>query len=81
MAALAAIGYRLLVLLPDVADDEHTRDRKFSLCLVIATSAACVFLSVISPRKALWIYVLNLAGPQSARWMATRRARSRPLAR
>jgi uncharacterized membrane protein len=80
MAALAAIGYRLVVLLPDVANDEHTRDRKFSLSLVIATSAVCVFLTMISPRKALWIYVLNLAGPRLAHWIATRRAR-RPLAR
>jgi uncharacterized membrane protein len=80
MAALAAIGYRLVVLLPDVADDEHTRDRKFSLSLVIATSAVCVLLSVISPTKALWSYVLNLAEPQLARWIATRRARRRQLA-
>jgi uncharacterized membrane protein len=77
MAALAAIGYRLLVLLPDVADDEHTRDRKFSLCLVIATSVVCVCLSMISPTKALWSYVPNFAGPQLARWIATRRAHRR----
>jgi uncharacterized membrane protein len=80
LAALAAIGYRLLVLLPDVADDEHTRDRKFSLCLVIASSVICVLLSLISPTKALWAYVLNLLGPQLGRWMETRRARRSPLA-
>jgi MFS-type transporter involved in bile tolerance (Atg22 family) len=80
MAALAAIGYRLLLLLPEVADDEHTRDRKFSLSLVIATSVVCVCLSMISPTKALWSYVPNFAGPQLARWIATRRARRKPLA-
>ncbi len=72
MAALAAIGYRLVVLLPDVADDEHTLDRKVSLSLMIGTSVLCVGVSVISPAKALWVFVLNLAEPQLARWFATR---------
>jgi len=80
MAALAAIGYRLLLLLPELADDEYTRDRKFSLFLVIATSVACVCLSMISPTKALWSYLPNFVGPQLARWIATIRARRRPLA-
>jgi uncharacterized membrane protein len=80
MAALAAIGYRLLVLLPEVTDDEHTRERKVSLCLVMATSVVCVCLSLISPTKALWSYVPNFFGPQLARWIAARRARRRPLA-
>jgi hypothetical protein len=31
MAALLAIGYRLVVLLPDVASDEHMVDRKVSV--------------------------------------------------
>jgi len=79
MAALAATGYRLVVLLPDVADDEHTRDRKLSLALVIATSAACVCLSAISPTKALWVYALNLTERHLARWIEARRARPRPL--
>jgi uncharacterized membrane protein len=78
MAALAAIGYRLVVLLPDVEDDEHTRDRKLSLSLVIATSVICACISVISPTKALWAYVLNLVGPQIARWIAAQRARRIP---
>jgi uncharacterized membrane protein len=72
MAALAAIGYRLVVLLPDVADDEHTLDRKVSLSLVIVTSALCVGVSMVSPAKALWVFVLNLAEPQLARWIAKR---------
>jgi membrane-anchored glycerophosphoryl diester phosphodiesterase (GDPDase) len=72
MAALAAIGYRLVVLLPDVADDAHTLDRKVSLSLMIGTSVLCVGVSVISPAKALWVFVLNLAEPQLARWFVTR---------
>ena len=72
MAALAAIGYRLVVLLPDVADDEHTLDRKVSLSLMVASSVLCIGVSVISPAKALWVFILNLAEPQLARWIATR---------
>jgi uncharacterized membrane protein len=74
MAALAAIGYRLVVLLPDVADDEHTLDRKVALSLLIVTSALCVGLSMVSPVKALWVFVLNLGEPQLARWIATRKS-------
>jgi uncharacterized membrane protein len=80
MAALAATGYRLVVLLPDVADDEHTLDRKISLSLVMVTSAICIGLSVIDPVRALWAYALNLAEPQLSRWIAARRARRGPLA-
>jgi len=73
MATLAAIGYRLVVLLPDVAHDEHTLDRKVSLSLLIVTSALCICVSVINPGKALWVFVLNLLEPQLARWVATRK--------
>jgi uncharacterized membrane protein len=74
MAALAAVGYRLVVLLPDVADDEYTLDRKVSLSLVIVTSALCVGVSLVSPTKALWVFVLNFVEPQLARWIATRKS-------
>jgi uncharacterized membrane protein len=74
MAALAAIGYRLVVLLPDVAHDEHTLDRKVSLSLLIVTSALCIGVSVISPGKALWVFVLNFLEPQLARSIATRKS-------
>ena len=73
MATLAAIGYRLVVLLPDVANDDHTLDRKVSLSLLIVTSALCICVSVINPGKALWVFVLNLMEPQLARWIATRK--------
>jgi uncharacterized membrane protein len=72
MAALAAIGYRLVVLLPDAANDKHTLDRKLSLSLVIVTCVLCVGISMVSPAKALWVFLLNLAEPQLARWIATR---------
>jgi hypothetical protein len=63
MAALAAVGYRLLMLLPGLSDDEHTLDRKISLSWVIATSALCLALSLFDPANALWVYALNFAEP------------------
>jgi uncharacterized membrane protein len=73
MGALAVLGYRLVVLLPDLSADENTRDRKISLWLLMATSGACIALSIIDPGKALWIYVLNFGEPLVARWMTRRR--------
>jgi uncharacterized membrane protein len=74
MAALAAIGYRLVVLLPDLEDDEHTHDRKVSLLLLIGTSALCAAFATVSPAKALWVYALNLFASQLARWIGRRRS-------
>jgi len=75
MAALAAVGYRLVVLLPDLDNDEHTLDRKVSLLVLMATSALCVGFSLISPEKALWAYVLNVGAPSLARWIGAKRGR------
>jgi len=69
MAALAAASYALLVLLPDRANDEHTLDRKVSIVVLITTAALCAALSLISPEKALWIYVLNATTGPLARWI------------
>jgi uncharacterized membrane protein len=76
MAALAIVGYRLVVLLPGPTHDENTLDRKLSLSFLMATSAACIALSAIDPAKALWVYALNLGEPLVARWMIVRRSRS-----
>jgi uncharacterized membrane protein len=69
MAALAAASYVLLVLLPDLANDEHTLDRKVSIVVLITTAALCAALSLINPEKALWVYVLNVASTPLARWI------------
>jgi|HubBroStandDraft_4_1064222.scaffolds.fasta_scaffold15826_4 hypothetical protein len=42
MAALAVAGYRLVVLLPDLSEDEHTLDHKLSLVFLLTTSVACI---------------------------------------
>jgi uncharacterized membrane protein len=71
MAALAAIGYRLVVLLPDLEDDEHTRDRKVSLLFLLVTSVLCAGFALFAPAKALWVYALNVFAPRLARWIGT----------
>jgi hypothetical protein len=69
MALLAAIGLRLVALTPELEDDEHALDRKVSLVFLVGTSVLCFGISLIDPAKALWIYLLNLAAPQTARWI------------
>ena len=69
MAALSAIGYRLTILMPDLAGHERMLERKVSLVLLIVTSALCIALSFITPSDALWVYLLNIASPYLARWM------------
>jgi hypothetical protein len=43
--------------------------------VVIVTCVLCVGVSTVSPAKALWVYVLNFAEPQLARWIAKRTSR------
>ena len=74
MAALAAVGYRLIVLQPDLAGHERMLDRKVSLILLIVTSALCIVLSFVTPSNALWVYLLTIAASPLARWMRDQRA-------
>jgi len=77
MGMLAAIGYWLIMLLPDLEEDEHAYDRKISLLVLIGTSVLCIGLSVvISPAKALLVYLLNIGASRLARSLATRLQRS-----
>jgi uncharacterized membrane protein len=73
MAALAAAGYRLVMLLPDLSDDEHTLDRKLSLIFLMSTSLACIALSLVVSSDALWVYLLNALPPRLSRWLSARR--------
>jgi uncharacterized membrane protein len=73
MAALAAANYLLVVTLPDLADDQHTLDRKVSVALLITTAALCTGLSLINPQKALWAYALNAAATPLTRWIGAKR--------
>jgi uncharacterized membrane protein len=77
MAALAAVGYRLLLLLPELDDDKHTHDRKVSLLLLLGTSLLCAVLSLIVQQRALWIYLLNIAAGPMTSWLEKKRVSGR----
>ena len=74
LAALAAVGLRLVTLTPGLEDDAHTLDRKVSLVILMGTSLLCFGLSLINPAQALWIYALNVVASPMARRLAARRA-------
>jgi uncharacterized membrane protein len=74
LAALAAVGLRLVTLTPGLEDDAHTLDRKVSSVILIGTSLLCVGLSLINPGQALWVFALNVGASPIARRLAARRA-------
>jgi uncharacterized membrane protein len=73
MAALAAVGLRLVTLTPGLEDDAHTLDRKVSLIILMGTSLLCFGLSLINPAHSLWVYALNVIASPITRWLAARR--------
>lgn len=79
MATLAAVGYRMMTLLPDLDDDTHTLDRKVSLLLLLGSSLLCAALTPLVHGRALWVYLLNLGASPVVHWIeAKRRASGRP---
>jgi len=82
LAALAAVGLRLVTLTPGLEDDAHTLDRKVSLVILMGTSLLCFGLSLINPAQALWIFALNVVASPMARRLGARRAarRGKPTA-
>jgi uncharacterized membrane protein len=74
MAALAAVGLRLVTLTPGLEDDAHTLDRKVSNVILMGTSLLCVGLSLVNPAQSLWVYALNVVASPIARRLAVRRA-------
>jgi TMEM175 potassium channel family protein len=73
LAALAAVGLRLVTLTPGLEDDAHTLDRKVSLIILMGSSLLCVGVSLINPAQTLWIYALNIGASPIARRPAAKR--------
>jgi hypothetical protein len=61
------------VLLPYLADDKHTLDRKVSLLFLLGTSLLCAALSPIAQGRALWVYLLNFGAEPLSRWLDRKR--------
>jgi uncharacterized membrane protein len=80
MAGLAAVGYRLVVLLADQSEDEYTLARKIALIGLMVSAVLSASLSVVTPRAALWAYALNFLEPYvAARILAKRATVGAPL--
>jgi uncharacterized membrane protein len=74
LAALSALGYRLITLMPDLASHERMLDRKVALVFLMVTSALSVVLSFFVPSEAMWVYLLNILTPHATRWASGLRA-------
>jgi uncharacterized membrane protein len=74
MAVLAAVGYRLVVLLARDSDAGYVFDRKLSLTVLMISSLLCCLVSLIRPSFALFAYALNLLERRLARVLAPRDA-------
>jgi uncharacterized membrane protein len=72
MAVLAAVGYRLVVLLAPDSQAGYVRERKLSLTLLMISAALCFGVSLIRPTWALLAYALNLGESPIARVLAPR---------
>ena len=64
---LMAAAYRLLSL-TQVEPGDHRSDRQISLAVLAASSMLAIGWSFVSPRDALWAYLLNAAAPAISRW-------------
>jgi hypothetical protein len=64
---IAAVAFRLLAL-TEVEPGDHRRVRQASLWVLVLSSLIAIAWSLVSPRYALWAYLLNAAPPVIARW-------------
>jgi uncharacterized membrane protein len=65
---IAAVGFRLVALTPDLEQGDHLRHRQISALLLIASSLLAIALSFVHPRIALWALTINFAGPVIRVW-------------
>jgi hypothetical protein len=53
----------MMALTPEIEKDHHLRDRRFSLMVLMGSSALAIAWSFIDARNALWAMALNIAVP------------------
>jgi uncharacterized membrane protein len=63
MLLIAAIGYRLMMLLPHPRIDHHWRARKIALIVLMISCALAIALSLPYPGHAMLAFLLNLGVP------------------
>jgi uncharacterized membrane protein len=65
---IAVVGYRLVLLTPDLELGDHLRHRQLSAMLLIVSSLVAIAVSFVNPRLALWALALNFAAPLIRKW-------------
>jgi uncharacterized membrane protein len=60
---ISAVAFRMMALTPEIEKDHHLRDRRFSLMVLMGSSALAIAWSFIDARNALWAMALNIAVP------------------
>jgi len=67
-ALIAITAWRLLELTPEVEDERHRRERRFSLLVLLVSALACIGWSFVNSAEALLALLLNFAPPALIRW-------------
>jgi uncharacterized membrane protein len=67
LAALVAL--RLAALAEPHIGKEDAFDRRIGLGVIIVLSLIVVAFSLVQPRHAMWIYLLNIFAPAVRRWV------------
>jgi len=67
-ALIAIVTLRLMALVPEVEDERQLRTLRYSTQLFLGSTMLCIGWSFIDPSHALWVLLLNLAGPEFVRW-------------
>ena len=62
-ALIAAVAWRTMALLPDLAPGIHIRARQSGLIVLFVSSVIAIVVSFISPRLAMWAFALNIVSP------------------
>ena len=68
---LAGHALRLAALAEPHIGKEDPFDRRIGLSVVIVVSLIVAALSLVQPRHAMWIYLLNAFAPAVRRWVAS----------
>jgi uncharacterized membrane protein len=65
---IAAIGLRLVFIIPDLELSDHLRHRQTSAIVLMISSLLAIAVSFVDSKVALWALALNFAVPLMRKW-------------
>jgi len=65
---IAAVGFRLISVTPDLESGDHLRHRQMSAVVLMVSALLAIALSFVIPESALWAFALNFAAPLIRTW-------------